>query len=240
MLKRDFTVMNSWLHIYNVCLCTLVVAERILDCAGPLGVWNEPQYQPPTTLSSLSKKSRNSNYSCNLPTGQGRTGQGSLHTTGFSWKMEQRKSGTLPPTPFFLSLPPSLSLSIFPLPPQLLCPGPADTFYYLCSDALTHSLSHRVNRASSLSRLLVERVQHINTHKRAFLSLRMATASAHCRHVCAVSLSWCWVLYPHTHTHLSPDHILHCNKDSCTKYRLCKQKTDPADNITIAGISSFS
>ncbi|KAL1266654.1 hypothetical protein QQF64_002329 [Cirrhinus molitorella] len=110
------------------------------------------------------------------------------------------------PSPNIHSFSTSLLLSLFSSPPLLLCPGPADTFYYSLTAAmhsLTHSLSHRVNRVGSLSRLPIERVQHINTHKHALLSLRRATASEHRCHVRCIFVLMLSPVSQHTHTSVS-------------------------------------
>lgn len=104
-----------------------------------------------------------------------------------------------------------------------------------CSDALTHSLSHGVNRAGSLSRLPIEESSAHKHTQACVLSLRRATTSAHRCHVCAVSLSWCWVLYPNTNTSVQVP-WLHTALQQRFLYKicsLCKEKSNLVDNITM-------
>lgn len=86
-----------------------------------------------------------------------------------------------------------------------------------CSDALTHSLSHGVNRAGSLSRLPIEESSaHKHTQACVFIP-------SHGDYICASPRISIFVLMlspisEHTRQLRSPDYILHCNKDSSTKY----------------------
>lgn len=127
--------MNIWLHMFTACR-SMLVAETFLNCADPLGAWNEPHYLSSSTLSSPSKKSWNSNYSCNLPTVQARTGLPAHN--GVFMKNGTKKEWN--PSPNILSFSTSFSS-----PPRLLCPGPADTFYYSPTAAM-HSLTLSVTR----------------------------------------------------------------------------------------------
>lgn len=94
---------------------------------------------PPLSPLPSPPKSCNSNYSCNLLTGQG------LPRTGFSWKMEQRKIRTLPPTPPLSSPPPLFLSPSSSASTSTHSPRKADAFYD-CSE------TRGVSEGSSLSR----------------------------------------------------------------------------------------
>ncbi len=207
MPKRDFAVMNQRLHVYTACL-SMQVAERILDCADPLGAWNEPHYLSFSTLSSPSKKAETvitPAISLQYGTGQDRA---PCTQWGFHEKWNKER---VEPFPNILSFSTffSLSLSLSLSSPHHLGCFVLDRQTHFITPWLqrcTHSLSlsrGEEGRLGSLSRLPIERVQHINTHKHAFLSLHRATAYAHLCHVHCIFVLMLSPLSQLTHTSVS-------------------------------------
>ncbi len=202
MPKRDFAGMNLRLHIYTTCL-SKQVAEIILDCADPLEAWNEPHYLSFSTLSSPPKKSWNRNYSWNLPTVRDRA---PCTRWGFHEKWNKERVEPFPQHTLFLYLLLSLSLS----PPHHLGCFVLDRQTHFITPWLqrcTRSLSlsqGEQGRLGSLSRLPIERVQHINTQACVFIPAQgycICASLPRVLYLCPDAVFS--LLYQHTHTSVS-------------------------------------